>query len=208
MRLPLFPLAAVLFPGTPLPLHIFEPRYRRMLADCLAGDPRFGIVPVDVDGEVPSAGAIGCVASIHASQPLPDGNSTIIALGETRFVLERLVPESHPYLVGLVDPFGDEPNTAPAAGRADQLRELFAHYIAGLRQLGDSPADELQLPADAEALSFNVAAAIELDVRVKRRLFGRTVDRPARRRPAVAAARAHGARGIGGPHPPSGPRQR
>ena len=44
-RLPLFPLSVVLFPGNPLPLHIFEPRYRRMLADCLAADRRFGITP-------------------------------------------------------------------------------------------------------------------------------------------------------------------
>ena len=40
-RLPIFPLSVVLFPGTPLPLHIFEPRYRRMLSDCLGGDRRF-----------------------------------------------------------------------------------------------------------------------------------------------------------------------
>ena len=53
LRLPIFPLGVVLFPGTPLPLHIFEPRYRRMLADCLAGDRRFGITPTGATHELP-----------------------------------------------------------------------------------------------------------------------------------------------------------
>ncbi len=170
-RMPLFPLAAVLFPGTPLPLHIFEPRYRQLLADCLAADQRFGIVPVDADGDVPEDGAIGCVAEIRANQPLPDGRSAIVVIGESRFVLARTIDEARPYLVGLVEPFDDEPDTAPDIQRLVQLRELFLHYLVSLRQLSDVPAEELELPEDAALLSFSVAAATELDVRVKRRLL-------------------------------------
>jgi len=170
-RLPLFPLAAVLFPGTPLPLHIFEPRYRAMLTDVLAGDRRFGIVPVDADGEVPAPGAIGCVAHVEINEAQPDGTSAIVVSGESRFVLQDLRDEPRPYLVGLVDRFSDEPDTGPDAGRAHQLRELFVDYVIGMRRLSDVPTSELQLPEDAEALSFNVAAVVDLDVRVKRRLL-------------------------------------
>ena len=170
-RLPLFPLAAALFPGTPLPLRIFEPRYRRMLTDVLAGDRRFGIVTVDHDGDVPAPGAVGCIAHIQVSEEQPDGTFTIIVAGESRFVLAEVGGEPQPYLVGLVDRFDDTAGTAPEAGRTRQLRELFEDYVAAMRQLSDAPAGELHLPEDAEALSFNVAAAAELDVRVKRRLL-------------------------------------
>src|SRR6266542_2592016 len=63
--LPLFPLNLVLFPGTPLPLHIFEPRYRQMLADCLIGDRRFGVVQPGGEVEAPDRGAVGCVAEVR-----------------------------------------------------------------------------------------------------------------------------------------------
>src|SRR3989449_1162245 len=68
-ELPIFPLPIVLFPGAPQPLHIFEPRYRQLLQDCLAGDRRFGIAlvappPAPGGGPVPKPGGGGCVAPI------------------------------------------------------------------------------------------------------------------------------------------------
>ena len=60
LRLPIFPLSVVLFPGTPLPLHIFEPRYRQMLADCLAGGPPLRHYPGRHGQEAPDPGAVGC----------------------------------------------------------------------------------------------------------------------------------------------------
>jgi len=87
--LPLFPLPLVLFPGTPLPLHIFEQRYRRLLADCLETDRRFGIIRLP-DGmaelEIPP-GTIGCIAEIVNAEPLPDGRSNIVVRGGERFAL-------------------------------------------------------------------------------------------------------------------------
>jgi len=60
---PVFPLPnTVLFPRTVLPLHIFEPRYRLMLADCLAADERFGLLPPARDGSPPRPGTVGCIA--------------------------------------------------------------------------------------------------------------------------------------------------
>ena len=85
--LPIFPLPIVLFPGAPQPLHIFEPRYQQLLADCRAGDRRFGIAyatpagAADTD-RLPDPGAVGCVALIRSVEPLPDGRSNILAIGE------------------------------------------------------------------------------------------------------------------------------
>src|SRR3954452_104647 len=98
-RLPVFPLPVVLFPGTPLPLHIFEPRYRQMLADCLASDRRFGLTPVSGETESPGPGSIGCVAEVRLNQELPDGRSNIVVVGGSRFVVGRILEESTPYLL-------------------------------------------------------------------------------------------------------------
>src|SRR5438874_11477929 len=76
--LPIFPLPIVLFPGTPQPLHIFEPRYRRLISDCLAGDRRFGIAYVGAEPAAGAAGApppggVGRVGAIRPTRRLPDG---------------------------------------------------------------------------------------------------------------------------------------
>src|SRR4051794_41815141 len=89
-RLPLFPLSVVLFPGTPLPLHIFEPRYQRMLADCLAADRRFGITPTGGGGGGPGPGKGGWMGGGRGNQELPGGRSDINGLGGARVVVARL----------------------------------------------------------------------------------------------------------------------
>jgi Lon protease-like protein len=170
-RLPIFPLAVVLFPGTPLPLHIFEPRYRRMLADCLQGDRRFGIVPPGKDDEAPQPGTVGCIAEIRVNQELPDGRSNIIVLGGERFVLARRLENDAPYFVGTVQTFGEEPGTEPAAESTARLREIFVGYNALLRQVNDVEPEDPTLPDDALELSFHIAAAIECDPGVKQRLL-------------------------------------
>ena len=170
-RLPIFPLSVVLFPGTPLPLHIFEPRYRRMLADCLAGDRRFGITPAGKDDAMPEPGTVGCIAEIRVNQELPDGRSNIIVIGGDRFVLTGPVPDGSPYFVGMVQTFVDEPGTEPQDDAATRLRELFTGYYALLRQLNDVEPEDPNLPEEPVELSFHVAAAIDCDPGVKQRLL-------------------------------------
>ena len=135
-RLPLFPLDMVLFPGTPLPLHIFEPRYRAMLADCLAGDERFGLLPAARDGSTPPPGTVGCVARIRASHQLPDGRSNIVVVGERRFLLRQGVTGSTPYLVGLVDTFDDLPGPEVPPEVHAALREVATSYLDAVETLG------------------------------------------------------------------------
>ena len=171
VRLPIFPLSVVLFPGTPLPLHIFEPRYRRMLVDCLAADRRFGITVPGVEREQPDPGAVGCIAEVRVNQEMPDGRSNIVVLGGSRFVVQRALQESVPYHVATVEPFDDDPGTAPAHEALVRLGEVFARYHGLLRQLHDLEPEEVSLPEEPVPLSFHVSAAVECDLGVKLRLL-------------------------------------
>jgi Lon protease-like protein len=178
-RLPIFPLSVVLFPGTPLPLHIFESRYRRMVTDCLAGDRKFGITPAGTTRELPDPGTVGCVAEIRVHQELPDGRSNLVVLGGTRFRLGHPVEESTPYHVAMVDPFEEEPGTDPPADELERLRAMFIGYIGLLRQLNDVEPEEPSLPDDSLSLTFHIAAAVECEVGIKQRLL---VERSTARR--------------------------
>jgi Lon protease-like protein len=169
-RLPIFPLSVVLFPGIPLPLHIFEPRYKRMLADCLEADRRFGIAPAAA-ADPPEPGAVGCIAEVRVNQELPDGRSNIVVVGQSRFVLSRLLNESLPYLVAEVGTFEDDEDSEPSADQTEALRQLFTHYFAGLHELNDTIPEEPAFPDDALSLSFQVAGGIECDLGVKQRLL-------------------------------------
>src|SRR5947207_8666222 len=179
MRLPVFPLSVVLFPGTPLPLHIFEPRYRHLLADCLAADRRFGITPSGAQREAPDPGMVGCTAEVRVNQELPDGRSNIVVLGAERFVVKEVLEEGAPYHVATVQPFDDEPGTAPDEDRTTQLRQLFTAYAALVRELSDVEPEEAELPQEALPLSFHVAAGIDVEAAIKRRLLAERS--PARR---------------------------
>ncbi len=105
--IPLFPLAHVLLPGMPLPLHVFEPRYRQLLADVTdrPGPTNFGIVALTRGSEVGTAGvaeepefaAVGTVAEVLEVQPYDDGASDLFTVGSRRFRVERLVG-GKPYL--------------------------------------------------------------------------------------------------------------
>ncbi len=175
-ELPLFPLPLVLFPGAPLPLHIFEPRYRRLLADIRAGDSLFGLPYFDPNataGDRPAAGHIGCVAEVVEVQPLPDGRSNILTVGLVRYRLDAYVDAGEPYLVGRVTPFEDEQESERLlAERAAQVSELFTRIARAVRAINDDRTGLPDLPsADPERLSFLVAAAMELDLEVKQELL-------------------------------------
>ena len=164
--LPLFPLPLVLFPGAPLPLHIFEPRYRQMLSDCLAGDSRFGIVfrPEDIGERELEAGRVGCVAEVDDAHTLPDGRSNIVVHGVRRFTLRRFVASPAPYHVGEVAEYEDIPEDADAlAPAASRVRELFARVGRAARTLSDDRDPLPPLPDDPDALSFGIAALIDME---------------------------------------------
>lgn len=174
-ELPIFPLPIVLFPGANQPLHIFEPRYRKLLQDCLAGDQRFGIAYVAPDAPAgagpdpaPRPGDVGCIALIRSRQTLPDGRSNIIAVGERRFVLQRWIEHAAPYRVAQVEEFDDDPiDPAEAAPLANDVRDGFERLRHALGVLLEPEQEDAAVPQDPAELSFHVAAALELEPAAK-----------------------------------------
>jgi len=164
--LPLFSLPLVLFPGAPLPLHIFEPRYRQLLADCVEGDSRFGIVfraeGVSEADLVP--GTVGCIAEVDDAHTLPDGRSNIVVHGVRRFSLLRFVVTAAPYRVAEVDEYDDvAEDEAVLAPLARRVRGLFDRVVRAARTLADDHDPLPTLPDDANSLSFGIAALIDIE---------------------------------------------
>jgi len=163
-RLPLFPLGTVLFPGTSLPLHVFEPRYRALVEDLLAGPgPRsFGVVAIREGHEVGADSVralheVGCVAVLQEVQRAPDGRYGLLTLGGRRFRLLD-VDRSRAYLQAGVQLL-DEPDGGDQADEwATKARAALAAY-AEVRGGTVGP-----LPAEPTALSYAVAAALAVDL--------------------------------------------
>lgn len=173
-RLPLFILPLVLFPGAPLPLHVFEPRYRRMLGDCLAGDREFGIVylPSNLGEHELPPGYVGCVARVDDAVLLDDGRSNIVVTGGARFALGSYADEDTPYHVGLVNEYTDLPGDAALLAAASaRVRELFGRVARAAREIDDDAAAVPPLPDDDGRLSFAVAAHVDLDAPTRQRLL-------------------------------------
>lgn len=176
-ELPLFPLAVVLFPGTPLPLHIFEPRYRQMLEDIRMKDNLFGLSYFDPESsglDFPPVGHIGCVADVRETQTLADGRSNILTVGLIRYELESYVETDEPYLVGRLSFFEDEAEDENLlAERAAEVSALFLRIARAVRTINDERAALPELPeTKPEQLSFLVAAAMELEPEARQELLG------------------------------------
>ena len=162
--LPLFPLSLVLFPGTAIPLHIFEDRYQKMVADVLEGDGLFGLVYHDPDLSGPfmnEPGPVGTVAEIRRHQSLRDGRSLILVRGRGRFRILEEVVGGAPYFQADVEKYRDSPVDRPKALEARRLRslDLFRNVIAA------QPHVPKALPSfDAEReISFKLAASARMD---------------------------------------------
>jgi Lon protease-like protein len=171
-KLPLFPLPVVLFPGTPLPLHIFEPRYREMLADIQLTNNLFGLLYWDAsesETDQPEIGTLGCVAEVRQIEPLDDGGSNILSVGIIRFRLEDYADTADSYLVGEVSYFEDEAGDEEFLQmRAEVVKDLFLRVARGTREIAGTTGELPDLPEiTPEHLSFFVSAAIDFDVKLK-----------------------------------------
>lgn len=166
-RLPIFPLPLVLLPNELLPLHIFEPRYRKMLEDVSEGAKMFGISyfePIEEFIKKPSTGSIGCAAEVKESQTLPDGNSNILTIGLVRYRLEGYADSAEPYLIGDVEFFedyGDEDDIDPLA---EEIYGLFKRVAEAAHKLSGERGRLPEIPrAEPQTLSFLVSAAFNLE---------------------------------------------
>ncbi|OGN88110.1 MAG: hypothetical protein A2X23_11065 [Chloroflexi bacterium GWC2_73_18] len=183
MEIPLFPLATVLCPGGLLPLHVFEERYRSLVARCLATGAPFGVVllyrgsaveegavPLAPDALAPHALAphalapVGTLAAIRDVTRLPDGRMDLLAVGTARFRLHDVEAGREPYLVGRVtlldEPVGD-PQVAHRLAR--EAGRHFREYL-DLRQVGQRAREGRLgvLSADSPAAARSAGATADL----------------------------------------------
>jgi Lon protease-like protein len=176
--LPLFPLGSVLYPGLVLPLHIFEERYRQLVADLLSGpEPQeFGVIAIrhgretGVDG-VSALYETGCTAVLRRVEKYEDGRYDLIVVGGRRFTLLTLGDQA-PYFSGEVEFLADEPaGEAGASVAVPAVQQAFRAYLDVLATRGGAQITIPDLPDEPLLLSYLVAAAVVVDLPVKQQLL-------------------------------------
>jgi uncharacterized protein len=203
--IPLFPLQTVLLPGTTLPLHIFEPRYRQLTVDLITGtlpDKRFGVVAMTPshEAEVTSRDQlreIGCAALLRQAKRLPDGRFDIVTAGERRFRLLAVDATSAPYLMGAIEWVPDTPAVIPGQRDASETisslinaaRSAYRRYCQAAWQQGEwnEPDEDVEIERLAHLLATDCLLPLEDRQRLleetrplhRLRLAGRLLNREA-----------------------------
>ena len=175
VRLALFPLHTVLFPGMALPLHIFEPRYRRMVHACLKDQAPFGVVLIRAGREVGGPAVpynVGTLARIRHVEHLPDGRMNIVTIGTQRFRLLTMSADKQSYFVGDVELLEDDPHSAAAPSElVDQVGNLVQRYVALVQTATGRDLVPLRLPPSPQELSYLVGAELHIGNRERQRLL-------------------------------------
>jgi Lon protease-like protein len=160
--LPLFPLDLVLFPGTTLPLHIFEPRYREMISECLDQKKSFGVVRAKEEG----VAEIGCTAEIiTVARKYPDGRMDIVTEGRERFEVIQ-VNQERAFLQAEVLYLQDEPDPASAEEIA-QAVQLQGEILELASSASANPS-----AGTGPQLAFGLVGPLPLDLDFKQTLLG------------------------------------
>ena len=172
--MPMFPLGTVLVPSAGLPLHVFEPRYRALVHDCLAGDQEFGVVLIERGSEVGGEDVrtdVGTVARIVQAQELPDGRFAIAAVGVRRVRVVGWLPDD-PYPVADV---ADWPDPEPGPDHADALTECLGQLrrcLALAAEAGDDVAPAtIELSDDPVLAGYQAMAVAPLGPLDRHRLL-------------------------------------
>jgi uncharacterized protein len=169
-ELPLFPLKrVVLFPGMPLPLHIFEERYKIMIAACQVSAEPFGVVLIRSGEEVGPAARperVGCTARLVRVDRFPDGTMDILTIGEHRFALQappRVTPEG--YLIGdsRITTAEEPPTDLPGTLLEEVVAEFQAYWAELMQRARRVSGAAPELPTEPVELSFRIAAALAVD---------------------------------------------
>jgi Lon protease-like protein len=171
MRIPLFPLDVVLFPGAPLPLHIFEDRYKEMIAGCLDGDSVFGVVRAQQEG----LAVVGCTARVvRILERYSDGRLDILCQGVDRFEIETL-DNSRAFLQAEVDFL---PDCGEVATRGEREECVALHYET-LELAGVEAPSAMDLDT---CISFQLAWTLPTDMAFKQELLSLRSDAERTRR--------------------------
>ena len=154
-RIPLFPLDVVLLPAMPLPLHIFEPRYKVMIRRCLDEKLEFGMVLASDQ----STAKVGCTAAIQRIiKEYPDGRMDILTQGRSAFRLAEVLEEKE-YYEGSVEYLPDEPSEISAAKETELVELVEQCHVL----LFGRPWDEGE-PSDPATLAYRMAARLPMEL--------------------------------------------
>ena len=173
MELPLFMLHAVLFPGAHLPLHVFEERYKQLVAECLESGRPFGVLLIRRGrevGETAEPHAVGTTARITRVERLPEGRLNIVCRGEQRFRIARLLPP-RPYPAAEAELLTDEAASPAAWEAAAKAAALFGEYLRLYLGITHQWARPGELPAEPGRLADYIAARTAVDLLTKQRLL-------------------------------------
>jgi Lon protease-like protein len=172
--LPIFPLKIVLFPGMPLPLRIFEPRYKKMIGECLAGSGNFGVVLIKEGEEVGPPAApfeVGTEAKIIKAERMDDGQLFIIVSGQRRFKIVKLL-EPEPYLSAEVVFLPELEGDRNAALLTDQILRLVLSDFVQLASIFTlEPVYPFRFPNDPARFSFLASHLLSAPMTTKQQLL-------------------------------------
>ncbi|HSV73047.1 MAG TPA: LON peptidase substrate-binding domain-containing protein [Chthonomonadales bacterium] len=178
-EIPLFPLQAVLFPRMPMPLRIFEDRYRIMIERCIEHNAPFGVVLIregEESAEPATPVSVGTLAQIHAVQKLEGGRVNILTVGSERFRVVERHADREPYLIGVTEPYADDPpaDVERLSVLSGSVSGLFGEYFKALISAAGVDLPEYDLPSDAVDLSFVIAAVIQVPLEQRQTLLEMT----------------------------------
>ncbi len=171
----LFPLNTVLFPGAALNLHVFEPRYKQMVSECLEGGEAFGVVLIRDGDEAGDPDVmphdVGTTAEIGDVTPLENGRFYISTTGGRRFRIERVVGRE-PFLTVEIEYLDEERSADIDATRSlvGEIRDVFREYLRLLVEFSGMHA-EIELPDDPLDASFLIGDALQVADSMKQRLL-------------------------------------
>ena len=157
----MFPLGSVLFPDVGMRLHVFEQRYRRLVADVLAGDGAFGVVLIERGSEVGGGdvrASVGCLARIVEARELIDGRWDLVVVGSHRIVIDEWLDDD-PYPRAMVSMLRDRDEFDSASPELVATTARFRTVCALAAEAGDPVAPiEFELPDDAASRTLQIAA--------------------------------------------------
>jgi Lon protease-like protein len=198
MQLPLFPLHTVLFPHLPLPINVFEERYRTLARQLVATDSPYGgrfVVSMitegpEVGGEA-TAHEIGTICEVRSAEQLPDGRWTLVVVGMARARTRPASVNPHPYAlvdaVRLAEPWGEDASTLlPNVQRAlDGYLATVKRFVVRAASVGRTESQEptdvaasldrmlkpIQLPEDPVAASYAIGGLLQIELARKQQLL-------------------------------------
>ncbi len=167
--IPLFPLNVVLMPGAPLPLHIFEDRYKQMVDECLQQESEFGMVFADESG----TRKVGCTAKIvELVERYDDGRMLILVEGSRRFRLNNVLT-GKPYYVGEIEFFEEEPEEPDVQTLAEECIALLERVVEAATE--GSVGIEIEPPY--RNLSFAIAGRVEFEAETRQQILELTSEK-------------------------------